>query len=109
MRRTLLSKQSIDKKSYRPPEADDDEEETEEEDEEGFDILDKNIESFKLVGIFATLLSIAFTFGGLLSGFNPRSAYLPDDPLLLTFRLLLIISISVSVCFIAKWRRLVTS
>lgn len=92
---------------FRAPEDSDSEEEDMDLDgSAGMDLLDKNLEAFKLAGIALSLAA-----GGLLAGylgaFTPRSLSLGEDPLFLVFRSLTALVALLCFLFVVRWRQAV--
>jgi len=106
---SLYAKQWIEwafEKNYiKPPENAEDDDST---DEEAYDVLDKNIEAFKLVGISLILL---FAFFVLLNFRLPEPhdwTSLAEDTGPLLFRVVLLLISLCSMYFVVTWRSLVT-
>ncbi len=107
MRKTSSSKIILLIHSFeRPVECDDDDEDNEE-DEEGYDILDKNLETFKLFGLSILVLLTGFTIGYATSEYEPISINLPDDPMFLIFRVFITLLLVFLIYFVSVWRTLV--
>ena len=100
----------LNNRNYRPPENAEEDEEQVEDDEESMDILDKNIESFKLFGIFLAILLLSLLINIVLASmkYQDIEAYLPNDPLFLTFRLSLVSLSIAAIYFVIRWSTLVT-
>lgn len=87
---------------YRKP--DDDETDSSDDDEEGADMLDKNIEGFKLAGSFLCCLTL--TYVGVFSCNKTQMIIeLTDDAVSLSFRAVLAILTLLAFGFVAYWRR----
>lgn len=104
LRRTISSKDIFggSVNLFRRPESTNYDDES---DEDSQDLLDRHIESFKLIFIFICLVALFYLISSLLTPSFPVILNLLDDPVFLTFRMLIILIISpASAWFCWKWR-----
>jgi len=72
----------------------------------GMDLLDKNLEAFKLAGIALSLLAMGM-LASYWGSYQPRSLAIGDDPLFLVFRSATVLVALLCFLFVARWRQAV--
>ena len=86
--------------TFRKPETDDDESD----DDEAYDLLDKNIEAFKLFGIFVGCLAITL-IGSFVATNNEYIKELSQDSVSMAFRSIMTLMVFLSFSAITLWRK----